>query len=100
MSKSGFFSRRNAWHHQRTSHISSHNRLQGNDLGLLDQHRSSVELILVFAHLLRHLIDVGRDEMVWDDVSQFLEPEERYLSQELSFLWNTLRYKRYERFCV
>ena len=73
-----------------TSQISPHDRFKGNDLSLLHEHRTSIELIFERPHFFRHLVDVGCYKMVRDDMCERREPEKRYFREELSFVWDTL----------
>ena len=63
-------------HLGRTGNVTADDGLQRYHLGLLHQHRAALELRLVWSDILGHLVDVRRDEVVGDDVPQFVEPEE------------------------
>ena len=80
----------------RTGDIPSDNSLKGNDLCLPNEHRTAVQLALVFAHLIRHLVDVGGDEVIRDDVFEFVEPEKRDTGQEFTLVGYAL-YVRFPR---
>ena len=80
-----------------TSQISPHDRFERNNLGLLHEHRTSIELVFIRPHFFRHLVDVGSYEMVRDDTCELREPEKRYLGEELSFVWDTLYLDGFDR---
>lgn len=50
----------------------------GDNFGFLHEHRPPFELIFVLLHFLRHLVNIGRDEVVWDNVPEHSEPEQGY----------------------
>ena len=57
-----------------TREISPHDRLEWYDLCFLDKNRTAFQLFLLLVHLLGHLFDPRRHDMVWDDVFEFVEP--------------------------
>lgn len=59
----------------RTSEIPPDDDFYGDDFRFLHKHRASLKLVPVLFHLFRHLVDVGCDEVVWDDILEFLKPE-------------------------
>jgi hypothetical protein len=41
-------------------------------------------------HLLGHLGDLRRHDMVWDDIFELVEPEEREFRKDSALVWNAL----------
>lgn len=80
-----------------TSQVAADDSLQRDDLCFLHKHRSAIKLVLVLPDLLRHLVDVGRDEVCRDDVLELVEPEEGYLRQDLPLVWYALYASRRDR---
>ena len=50
-------------------------------IGLLDQHESAVQVVCVGLELVGQVGHVGRDQMVVDDITQQIEPEQRQLRE-------------------
>ena len=44
-------------------------------------------------HFLGHLFDPRRHDMVWDDVFELVEPEEREFRKDSSLVWNALTFR-------
>lgn len=63
----------------RTSDITPHNGLEHDHFSLFNEHSPPLKLILILPDLLRHLVDIRRDDMVRNDILQLLKPERRYL---------------------
>ena len=80
---------------RRTRDVSSHNRLDGQDLRPPNPDRPSDELVLVLMYLLRHLVEVASDDMVRDvlglgRVGKKVEKEEGERCQQLALVRDTL----------
>jgi len=75
----------------RTSEVSSDNGFYGDDFCFLHEHCASLELVPVFLHFFRHLVDVGCDEVIRDDMLELSKPKQGYARQQLPLFWNALR---------
>ena len=73
-----------------TSDVAPHNSLKHHNFRPLDEHSPSTKLILILLHLLRHLVDIRRDDVVRNNILQFIEPESRNFGEEFAFVRNTL----------
>ena len=74
----------------RTGEITPDDGFYGHDFCFPHEHRASLELVPVLLHLFRHLVDVDRDEVIWDDVLEFSKPEQGYARQQHPLFWDTL----------
>jgi len=70
--------------------ITTDDRLEGDDLGLLHQHCPTVDLIRMFPDLLRHLVNARSDEMGRSNVLQLVEPEDGNLCQDSTLSRNAI----------
>jgi hypothetical protein len=59
-----------------TCDISPYDGLEGYDFGLLDEDAPALQLLLVLANFLRHLLDPRGYDVIRDDVFKLVEPEE------------------------
>ena len=68
--------------------IAADDALHGEHLGAFDQHAATVQLAEIGLELAGKLCGIGGDEVVGDDVSEKVEPEERELGEDLAFVGN------------
>ncbi len=66
--------------------VAAHDALDGEHFGALHEHGASAKLVGVFADLLRVLVDVGGNQVIGDDVSQVIEPEQGDLAEDASLV--------------
>jgi hypothetical protein len=76
---------------QLTGNITTHDRLKWYDFGFFDKHCPFFKDVLVFRHLGRHLVNVVRYQVIWNDSFESLEPEECELAKNNAFAGNALR---------
>ena len=67
-----------------TGNISPRDGFDRDNLGLLHQHGPSLQLIPVLPNFFWHVVDVGCDEMVWNDIFQKAKPENGDFCKELA----------------
>ena len=65
----------------RTGEITPDDGFYGDNFCFLHKHCASLKLVPILLHLFRHLIDIDRDEVVWDDMLEFSKPEQGYAGQ-------------------
>ena len=73
-----------------TSYVPSDNSFQRYNLCFLHEYRASIYLVLVFADLLWHFIDIRGHDVIGNDMGEFMEPEERDLGQKFPLVWDAL----------
>ena len=74
----------------RTSEIAPDDGFYGDDFGFLHKHCPSLELVPVLLHFFRHLVNIGCDEVVWDDMLELSKPEQGYAREQLPLFWDAL----------
>ena len=70
----------------RAGDVSADDALDREHFGALHQHGAPAKLVGIFADGCRILVDVGRDQVVGDDVGEVIEPEEGNLGEHASFV--------------
>ena len=73
-----------------TCDVTPYDRLEGYNLRFLDEDGAALELLLVLVQLFRHLFDARSHDVVRNDDSKFVEPEERKFRQDTPLFRNTL----------
>lgn len=73
-----------------TRDVTSDNRFQRDHFRFPHKHRTPLELVPVLSDLLWHLSNIGRHNVVGNDVLELVEPEERYIRQDFALVRNTL----------
>lgn len=73
-----------------TSDVPSDDRLHRYYSRLSHEHGAALELLAVLPNLFWHLIDIDCDQMVWNDVLQLLEPEQRDACEEFALVRDSL----------
>jgi hypothetical protein len=73
-----------------TRDVPPHDGLERYDPGLLHEDGAAIELLAVLAHLLGHLLYARSDDVVRNDGSQLVEPEERELREDATFVRDAL----------
>ena len=68
----------------RAGEVAAHDALDGEHLGLLDEHEASAQVVGVGCELLGQVGHIGGDEGVADRVLQEVEPEERDAREDLA----------------
>ncbi len=69
----------------RARNVAAHDAFYGQWRGLLDQHAAAFELITVDVGFCREVTDLGRNNVVWNNVGHLVEPEDRKLVENLTF---------------
>ena len=76
--------------------VAAHDALHRERLGLEDEHRASLELVLEAEKVLRELAHVGRHHVVLDYVRGLLEPERRQLVEHVTLAGDALGHDHVE----
>jgi hypothetical protein len=70
--------------------VTPYDRFEGYNLRFLDEDGAALKLLPVLVQLFRHLVDARGHDVVRNDVSQLVEPEERKFRQDTAFVRNAL----------
>ena len=73
-----------------TCDVTPYDRLEGYNLRFLDEDRSALKLLPVLVQLFWHLFDARSHDVVRNDASQLVEPEERKFRQDTALVRDTL----------
>ena len=73
-----------------TCDVTPYDRLEGYNLCFLDEDGTALELLPVLVQLFWHLFDARRHDVVRDDTSQLVEPEERKFGKDTALVRNAL----------
>ncbi len=72
----------------RSGKIAANHALHGNHIAADDHHGAAAKLVGIFANRSGILRNLRRDQMVGHDIAEKLEPEQRYLGQDVAFMGN------------
>ena len=75
----------------RTCDVSPDDCLQRNNLRFPHQHRPPFQKIPEWPNLFGHLVDNCGQEMIRDNIPEFVKPEERDFSEQCAFTGDALR---------
>ena len=68
--------------------VAAHHALDREHFGALHQHGASAQLVGILADRRRILVDLGRDQVVGDDIGEVIEPEQGNLGQDAALVGN------------
>lgn len=73
-----------------TCDVTPYDRLKGYNLRFLDEDRATFKLLPVLVQLFRHFFNARGQDVIWNDASQLVEPEEREFRQYTTLVWDAL----------
>jgi hypothetical protein len=73
-----------------TCDVTPYDRLEGYNLRFLDEDGAALKLLPVLVQLFRHLFNARSHDVVRNDASQPVEPEERKFRQDTALVRNAL----------
>ena len=80
-----------------TCNVTPYDGLQGYNLHLFDENGAALEPLPILAQHLRHLLNARGHDVIRNDVSQLVEPEEREFRQDTTLVRNALEFRQAER---
>ena len=75
----------------RASQVAANDGLDGNGVGLLDQHGAPRQVVRILLELLRVVLHVHRDQVVGHEVGELVEPERRDSREDLALVRDLVR---------